>query len=63
MKAVLTAGLAVLVAGSADSAFAAPAIAADECRKMANAAFSGFFGRAQAAAIGLKAAWKEMRRD
>ena len=44
-------------------AIAAPVIAAEDYRKMATAAFSGWLGRAQAAAIGMKAAWKERRRE
>ena len=44
-------------------AIAAPAMAAEDYRKMASAAFSGFLGRAQAAAIGMKAVWKELRRE
>jgi hypothetical protein len=44
-------------------AIAAPAIAAEDYRRMATAAFSGWLGQAHAAAIGMKAAWKEMRQD
>jgi hypothetical protein len=44
-------------------AIAAPAIAAEDYRRMATAAFSGLLGQARATAIGIKAAWKEMRRD
>jgi putative NADPH-quinone reductase len=58
---------AELLAGSireeTTRSIAEPVISAEEYRKMANAAFAGGLGFARAAAIGIKAAWKERCRD
>ena len=62
---IRSAGAELLAGGIREEttrAIAAPVISAEDYRRMTNAAFSGRLGFARAAAIGMKAAWKEMRR-